>query len=195
MTPLRGFFFTFGSVNAEFTPLPVALAEFKVSEKDCEAQIEWTTVSEQDSKEFVVEKSSDMKQWDEVCTVDAHGHSITPITYSCVDISLEEEMLYYRLTQYDLDGGSLTYDFKSIAFDCNNVKPIVYPNPSNGIVYVDSPMEGTIVIQDMQGKHVLEHGLNAGKNKLNLEAVSAGVYFVSLKLADNSIHVLRFFKE
>lgn len=42
---------------------------------------------------------------------------------------------------------------------------------------------------------MLECGLNAGKNKVHLESVSAGVCFVSLTLADHSIHVLRFFKE
>ncbi|NRA13050.1 MAG: hypothetical protein HRT57_13950 [Crocinitomicaceae bacterium] len=103
----RGFFFTLGSINALLTPLPVELTHFEVINEECSNRIEWTTSSESNSDYFILERSFDMTQWEQVGIVKGAGNSIQTLDYLYRDNSFEiNGMIYYRIVQVDYDGAS-----------------------------------------------------------------------------------------
>ncbi|MBL7931262.1 MAG: T9SS type A sorting domain-containing protein [Bacteroidia bacterium] len=65
---------------------------------------------------------------------------------------------------------------------------VVYPNPSNGLFYVDIPgAEGTITVHSISGQLVFEKDLVGEKTELNLSFVNKGVYLYAIKLSSGKI--------
>jgi hypothetical protein len=88
--------------------LPVELTQFEAVGYPRWNVVKWTTASEQNSSHFVLESSYDGEMWKEIATRNAAGNSIEDVKYSWIDYN-QNELTYYRLVQYDIDGKSETY--------------------------------------------------------------------------------------
>jgi len=66
--------------------------------------LEWSTLQEQNSKTFVVEKSINGTSYTEVGSIDAAGNSSKKNIYSYLDIGASDKKAFYRLRQVDSDG-------------------------------------------------------------------------------------------
>jgi len=66
--------------------------------------LEWSTLQEQNSKSFVVEKSVDGNNYSQVGSIDAAGNSSKENVYSYLDIGATDSKAFYRLRQVDGDG-------------------------------------------------------------------------------------------
>lgn len=85
----------------------------------------------------------------------------------CVTVQLNDNS---NITSYDWS------DFK------------VYPNPSNGIVFIqgENLSSATLTIVDLSGKGVYSKVLEANSNELQLNSLNKGVYFVNIKTEKRS---------
>ena len=88
--------------------LPVELTQFEAVGYPRWNVVKWTTASEHNSSHFVLESSYDGEMWKEIATKNAAGNSIEDVKYSWIDYN-QNELTYYRLIQYDIDGKSETY--------------------------------------------------------------------------------------
>ncbi|TNE80347.1 MAG: M20/M25/M40 family metallo-hydrolase [Bacteroidetes bacterium] len=59
-----------------------------------------------------------------------------------------------------------------------DLKVKFFPNPTQGLVYMELPQNGSISVYDAQGKHVQTETVTEGNSPLNLHAYQAGLYFV-----------------
>lgn len=121
--------FTFGTGG----PLPVDLVAFEANRANNGALITWETATENQNKEFVIEKSFDGKKFFELKRIDAKGAG----KYSYTDVTFLNSA-YYRLTQIDVDGKLTTYD-KQIKFVKglnDGVSVTAYPNPTTSKLFV-----------------------------------------------------------
>ncbi len=91
------------------TPLPVELLYFEGTTYPSFNNLKWTTASEQNSSHFVIKRSTDGENWDEIATKLAAGNSIEKINYYYLDNINEFILYYYRLVQYDIDGKFVVY--------------------------------------------------------------------------------------
>jgi len=57
----------------------------------------------------------------------------------------------------------------------------VYPNPTQGIVYVEAPAGTTLEVYDLRGSKLLEAHTQNGSHTLDLSAYSKGVYLLRLQ--------------
>lgn len=57
---------------------------------------------------------------------------------------------------------------------------LVYPNPTSCLLYIETPYELTYEIYNVLGNKIKEGIATAGKNKINVSALSAGVYVIKL---------------
>ena len=89
---------------ADCTPLPVELAEFNAQILIDRVSVRWMTASELNNDYFVVEKSRDLSNWEEVAIVYGKGTTDKQNNYFSVDRAPYFGTSYYRLTQVDLDG-------------------------------------------------------------------------------------------
>ena len=81
--------------------LPLELLEFRGHAEADRNVLQWSTASEQNTKDFVVERSRDGEQFALVATLPAAGNSQTRLDYETYDPAPPPGMNYYRLRTID----------------------------------------------------------------------------------------------
>lgn len=198
-TGMTGFsYFAIGFPTA--APLPIELTSFQANCKgDNTAEISWTTASEHNTDNFIVEKSRDGVNWESIHSVQAAGNSTSTINYAVLDENVFNSTNYYRLTQFDMDGKFEVFDIVSLNCNNNEVEKLQsVPNPSQGdfIVQLKNSlisglaqielrnMDGTIVYSEQIT--IENENANFHLNNLNL---AKGVYIVTL-VQNNEVKAL-----
>jgi len=113
--------FSLSSTNTNFTahamvPLPLTLLQFTATKQSNTAALQWQTGQEQNTRDFVIERSSDGKTYTDIGTVAAAGTSNTKRYYYFTDNTPLEGNNYYRLRQRDLDGQSTYSPVRMLSF-------------------------------------------------------------------------------
>jgi hypothetical protein len=123
-------FFTIGSVNEDFTPLPVHLLGFEAYMQGKNARIEWQLENEQNMDYFVVEKSQTGFDWEFVAKVAAQKS----LFYHTLDTKPYFGTSYYRLKMVSADG---EVEYSKVAILQNDKLTSehisIFPNPSSGV--------------------------------------------------------------
>ncbi|MCC9134962.1 T9SS type A sorting domain-containing protein [Pontibacter silvestris] len=169
---------------------PVELVYFTAIVQQQSVLLQWETASEENNKEFIVERSADAKMFESIGTVKGNGTTNQLIKYSFTDKNLLSGIVYYRLKQIDYDGA---YEYsKVIAVSSQGIthkqQLQVYPNPATTKlnVIITSKVTGPATVQlfDLQGKLVSSKDieLKEGVNELeqSLQSLSTGIYILRL---------------
>ncbi|MBK0382849.1 T9SS type A sorting domain-containing protein [Pedobacter sp. SD-b] len=177
----RGISFTPGSPST----LPLTLESFGAKVRDHFNQLSWQTASEVNSSHFVVEKSIDGKQFNEIGSVDAVNTSGTH-NYQFVDKDLSHYTVYYRLKMVDLDG---TFKYSSVVAvkGLQTLDVEVCPIPTKNQISLDYPevkKEGQAEIYNTVGQVKLSFKLPSGSTHLdqNLSNLKTGIYWLRLDI-------------
>jgi len=115
--------------------LPVTLSGFTVQNNSCTALLKWTTASEQNSKHFEVQHSTDGITFTTKGLVAASGNSNVEKKYSFTTL-LSDGNNYFRLRTVDIDGSSELSTIVSVRSNCNANVISLYPNPARNMVTV-----------------------------------------------------------
>ena len=117
--------------------LPVRYAYFKVEPLGRGAQLVWQTTWEQNAREFVVQRSADLREWGDIGRVAAVGESATYQTYVFVDEAPILGANYYRLRQVDQDERYAYSQVKDFIYRPDGPQLRVLGNPvSNSLIHV-----------------------------------------------------------
>ncbi len=92
------------TVNCPITVLPVEIGDFQGQNAPEGNLLYWYTLSERDADYFLIERSTDGKNWKEIGTIKAVGNSTEINNYQLIDVSFASDIHYYRLVQFDTDG-------------------------------------------------------------------------------------------
>jgi len=175
-----------GTIYYTTTPLPVKLMSFTVSCEGSSNLLEWSTASELNNDRFIVQKSVDAVEFDDVMEVTGNGTSNVMQSYS-VYVESTNNIEYYRLKQLDYDGSVEFSDIVTSNCDVVVEEIAIYPNPVNDILHVDISSNGGVTnleIFDLVGNRVFssvyncDYGLN--QVDIDLSYLSAGVYSISI---------------
>ncbi|TNF48584.1 MAG: T9SS type A sorting domain-containing protein, partial [Bacteroidetes bacterium] len=108
-------------------PLPVELLDLAVEVINNEiVDISWSTSSEKNSDYFLVERTIDGINFEEIGTVAAAGNSEIRLEYQLTDLQPIAGISYYRLTQFDTDGTATAYPLQMAKIE---TEVLIYPNP------------------------------------------------------------------
>ena len=183
-----------GLVGGTGSALPVELSSFGANCNENGVLIHWTTYSEFNSLDFIIEKSEDANTWDYLSSVDAQGHSNQKLNYSYLDDSRGNSSSYYRLIQRDIDGSETIYDptYISCISNNNNYSVKTFPNPSKSsfnITLDSKDLSGNayLHISNLKGKNVYTKNINvmSGVNNLLIDSnFEKGVYLISIQFQD-----------
>lgn len=184
--------------------LPVELGAFKGNVVKNTAILDWTTITENKSAFFTIERSFDGVNYIAVGNVQATGTSTSPKNYSYVD-NLEKDKVgtalsvYYRLLMLDVDGNfgyspivSLEIDRKGSGLAFINTPDF---NNSNPTLYYFSDYEDITkcTISDMSGKTFFSQSVMTtfGNNEIHFEEevqnLCSGIYILSLENKSGTI--------
>ena len=164
---------------------PVHLTYFNAVPIDNQVELNWETAWEQNSREFIVERSSDLKEFGRVGRVAAAGESDGRRQYAFTDFNPPSGDNYYRLRMVDADG---TYEYSKVR-DVT-VQPgaptlLVAPNPASGNrlrvrasgVDVSALRLTTILGQDISFR--IDQKIDGYLELIPAATLAPGMYFLS----------------
>ena len=156
----------------------------------------WSTATETDNKEFLIQKSTDNTNFTTIGTVKSKGNSAKPQGYHFLDVGAQKGKTYYRLTQVNLDGSTKASEAIEVDKGTKNDFTIMAMTPPS----VDNQVEITLtasnsvdidyMVEKLDGKPVYtgKQTLNVGMNLITVDVsgLELGSYRIALKGADES---------
>lgn len=178
--------------------LPVDWLSFDIQAEGFNANIKWTTSSEINSDKFILQRSSDAINYEDISEVKAAGNSTELRSYTVIDHDLSPGTYYYRIKQTDLDAHFELSETRIIKISEGKIIDLLaYPNPSTGQVTVkfraSDSEEVELHIVDQRGRIVAMHNLLAQRGvssiDLDLSKFEAGPYTIKATTKDQIKHV------
>lgn len=169
-------------------PLPVTWLYFNGTNQGKNNILRWATASEQNSREFRLERSLNGSDFTQIAVIPAAGNSVTERRYSYTDPRIDllnSRVMFYRLKQVDLDGRSRYSTIVRLTYSQDGKTPsIVYPNPTKGFVNIlagDKTVIGKeAIISDINGRILRRIVISAANQQVDLSPYASGLYLIRL---------------
>ena len=192
-------------------PLPVVLLGFDAQWQAGGTQLTWATASEQNTSQFVVERSLDGSAWATAGTVAAAGNSSRQSNYAWLDAAALAQpagLLYYRLRQVDRDGSAHFAPVRTVSRPAGTDALVltVHPNPMAAqalhltLAAPEAQTQALLRLIDATGRELWHEQvmLAAGAAALDWPKVAglpAGLYLVRAQLPDGRHITVRVVRE
>jgi uncharacterized delta-60 repeat protein len=198
-----GFSFNGGSqdfaiirVNSDLFALPVSLTSFTASMQSGSVLMKWQTATEVNNRGFEIQRSPDGRSYSSIGWVAGTGNSNTLVNYSFIDATPLKGKNFYRLSQVDMDGHSKLSEVRIVDLE-KTTGFTIYPNPVTDLLMLQFTNEKTkqVKITALSGKTVWTHTTKSLLLQVPLQALSKGVYIVSVTNKDGEKIIQRFVKD
>lgn len=169
--------------------LPVELLSFTASALENETvDLQWQTSSENGNDYFLVERSVDGRNFENIDFVPGAGHSFELKSYESLDNRPNVGMNYYRLKQVDFTGTYQYSDIEVVEFKNPRVTINVFPNPTAEFINIErseANESAQIQLFDQAGRIVVREAWPDGdfQKKLQLDELPKGIYMLTLNTA------------
>ncbi len=178
---LQGFS-VFGAAQST-VPLPLTLVNFDGKVQNNTNYLFWETAAEINSDYFVLLKSEDGVDFEQIAEIEAAGQSNTMRYYDFVDYEPFEKS-FYKLGLIDQNGSGEYSDVILLERNNDLTGISVFPNPNNGdfdlSIRANRSMTVSYKVMDYTGRLVRVETLNlaSGQNqkKIDLSAEANGIY-------------------
>ncbi|RSK51138.1 T9SS type A sorting domain-containing protein [Hymenobacter rigui] len=155
-------------------PLPVTLTHFKARPAAGGVELSWATAQELNNEAFVVERSADGQQFEELSRVAGAGSTAQTQRYTYLD-ARPLSLAYYRLRQLDHDGRATWSSI--ITVQANAASELaVFPVPAGTQITISGPAGIPFQIINQLGQAVRVG--TVGGDPVSLAELPAGVYIV-----------------
>ena len=180
-------FSQFVPISLDLSPLPIELIDFLATHQGSDVFLKWQTASDLNSDHFIIQHSSDGKEFLPIGRVESNRTTKAIHNYSFTDTKPLPGKNYYRLAQYDLDGKEEYSPIRYLNMETEQEFRIdVYPNPAKNDLRIECS-------QFTHGARVEVYGLvnhiivlkrefeSFGWNQsLDISSLAPGLYFVSI---------------
>lgn len=168
-------------------PLPVSFTKFVTSKEKNGVNLSWSTAQEVNNAGFIVQRSSDGRNWVDLGFVPATDNTSSPKTYSFLDGNPAKGLNLYRLKQIDVNGDFKLSEIRIINY-LNNVGITVYPTPASNEILVDigkkALLNTRMKLFDVQGKEIEQIMLTQLQQRVSIATLKNGIYI--LRFADGT---------
>ncbi len=188
-------------VDGSFSPLPLKLGDFTVTPKNADALLQWTTLSEENTRDFTVQRSDDGSSFTNIGTVAAAGTSSVTQNYYFTDAGIMnsgKDVVYYRLVATDKDGKTATSKIISLKINAGQWDVKLVTNLVRADL--DVMLTGTegivkMSIKDISGKTV-SNSTTASNGHITLRSsqLMPGMYFLVAE-KNSERRVIKFIKQ
>lgn len=174
--------------------LPVNLTYFNAQAAGGQVGLAWETAWEQNSKEFIVQRSTDLKEFGDIGKLAAMGQTEGRQTYQFTDPSPALGTNYYRLRMVDEDGSYEYSKVKDVINRPNEPVLLVSPNPvSNQTIRLRTFMleNSTLKLSTILGQDIPFRTNDVGNNTVELvptSTLSPGIYIISAQRDGIRVH-------
>jgi hypothetical protein len=182
-------------------PVPVSLLNFTAEKGKYAHKLKWSTAQEINSREFIIEHSSNAADFTAIGNVAANGNSNGTIAYSFTDEKPVKGINYYRLQMVNTDNSKKYSGIVSVKNEGASGFA-VYPNPVKDKMTVwfaaGRTANAVIYIFDLNGKLVYNKNVQAteGRNivTMNTDVLAAGSYILKVVM-EGDVMIGKFTKQ
>ena len=163
--------------------LPITLTSFTAQKQRETTLLTWQTATEQNNKEYQIERSSDGVTFKKIGVV-ASKNNLSGSKYTYVDAYPLFGNDYYRLKSVDIDRKFSYSNIDKVTFNLNANNVIVYPNPAKDILIIQSNFKGeklNIIITDLAGRKILQTiKTNNQLIEIQIPDLGSGLYLLKI---------------
>jgi Concanavalin A-like lectin/glucanases superfamily/Secretion system C-terminal sorting domain len=175
--------------------IPVTITAFTATVIDNKkVKLAWKTEEESGMKEYIVERSENpARGFVPIAVVQARNNS-RPGSYTVTDASVKPNVLYYyRLAMIENTGEKKYSQTRTAKITSSGFYASVYPNPTDGLVYVETGYIKTDIAVTMingAGQVVLRKNLNTGASgrfTVDMGSLATGSYRMVIKTSSGKV--------
>ncbi len=155
--------FTLGKDAEPLAPLPVEWLSFSGIQRGADAHLTWTVLENPATRNFVIERSLDLIQYEILGKIEAKGRDFSIIEYSFLDkdiLDIGASSLHYRIKQIDFDGQFSYSRMVEMSFEQEEgIQFSLFPNPTADLLHVKltkGRVNDELVISDLTGRNIYE---------------------------------------
>ena len=182
--------------------LPIKLSYFEATNIENGNSITWITSSENNSSHFLLRRSLDGINWEDIVNKKAAGNSNVDIKYNFIDLIITNEVTYYELQQFDLNGEWTTYGPISVVSKSIETIAKLDPNPSSEVSYLtilNCPLgAATITLMSTRGEIIYTERLSITKSDdsylIDALDLSTGSYIVNFMSPNDELITVKLVK-
>ena len=174
--------------------VPVSLLSFDAIRNGKVNNLQWSTSTEVNTNKFIIERSTDGKNFTSLGEVRATGNSTVTQYYRFTDATPIKAVNYYRIKMIDNGNTFKLSEVKSIK-NLGIAEMAVNPNPVNQLMRIsleaDVNETAAITVTDLTGKRIISKSMTvvAGLNNLEIPVgqLSSGTYIVTVRLSNQTL--------
>jgi hypothetical protein len=162
------------------TSLPVELMVFTAEAVNNDAELKWSTASEENFSHFEVEKSIDGYVWEHIGDVQGSMNSSERKDYTYIDNYLTQGTTYYRLLMIDIDQQYEYSPVRAVRKKAGNAV-VIYPNPTNQrTITVIAPDDLEYHIVEVFNNNMQKMPVPIGGRSIDMSSCSKGMYYIRI---------------
>lgn len=165
-----------------FVPLPTNITDFKAVQHEKEIETKWHVANEVEIDHYEVEASNDGYTWKFVSKVFSNPMNNEDVNYNQIDTEFSGDIVYYRLTQYDVNGNLKDQKITYIKPEYSTSS--VYPNPFDYSFEVELQQTNDVLaieVFDVNGRKFNEYSIEEGQHRLVINDIEIpGIYFLTI---------------
>jgi hypothetical protein len=181
-----------GIIGGASGPLPVQLIAFTAENlNNTKVKVAWITASEINNAHFMIQRSADGENWQQLGKVKGAGNSNVQLDYSFIDEQPMHGVAYYQLIQTDFNGSTHNSGVVAATLYRPLVGMLVYPNPAKNrlFVEVEDAMSYTIYMLNALGQKLTLKAIpNQSGVEFNTSVLLPGIYYLRLTNGETEIH-------
>lgn len=160
------------------TPLPARLGAFTAQAANGSALLKWTTLQEQNTRDFILQHSTNGSNWTDIGTVTAAGNSNNTRSYSYLHATPAQGGNYYRILQRDLDNRYSYSEIRTINFEADKSFEVLGNPVRGGQLQVKAATSAIFSLHSAAGKMLWSRLLHAGTQTIAVEGLAKGIYYL-----------------
>lgn len=175
--------------------LPIQLVKFEGKMVANNAYLSWVTAKEIDNQGFVVERSTNGYQWEEIefiASQASNGNNSALLKYDYTDEQPTQGQNLYRLKQVDFSGQFEYSNIIKLVTD-QSMEIALYPNPCNSILNIrHNAGAANVWVIDINGKLIWQSAAANDQLQINVNGWTQGTYFILVQKDQETIIKLPF---
>ncbi len=159
--------------------VPIALISFTATKNGETSRLQWKVSAQQSKVDFKIERSKDGRDFTEIGSVPSVNNTVDQ-SYQFVDTKPQAGTNIYRLKQVEITGQK-NYSSSAIVIFGKVIGVVVYPNPANASIIVNSDAASKILLYNSLGQAVnLQVKRNGNQAVLNTTKLAPGNYVLQV---------------
>ena len=174
--------------------LPVLITDFNAALNNNTVLLSWTASNGMDMNDFIVQKSTNGRDWNSIGTILSNDNRTAESDYSFADPSPASGINYYRLMIENMNGTNFYSSIRLITLSSTN-EVTVFPNPAHDFINISTGninYEHDIRLINQLGQ-VLQSAKPLSGNgsviSMNVSGYASGVYLLQFVGADGKRRV------